>query len=148
MTLVDHHTHLDFPDLMADIDGVVARAAAAGVTTMTTISTRIKKYDTYRALAERFPRVFFSVGTHPHYAHEELDVPVAEIIAKSEHPKCIAIGEAGLDYLVEADKYRGGLIFQTERIGAFFYCLPEKAEEVRKCLAGLGYKAFVAGEGG
>ena len=101
MTFVDHHTHLDFPDLMADIDGVVARAAAAGVTTMTTISTRIKKYDTYRALAERFPRVFFSVGTHPHYAHEELDVPVADIIAKSLHPKCIAIGEAGLDYFYQ-----------------------------------------------
>ncbi len=56
--------------------------------------------------------------------------------------------EAGHDYLVEADKYRGGLIFQTERIGAFFYVLPEKAAEVRAFLAGLGYKAYVAGEGG
>jgi TatD DNase family protein len=101
MHLVDHHTHLDFPDFALELDAVVARAAAAGVTTMTTISTRIGKYDVYRGIAERFQRVFFSVGTHPHYAHEELDVPVADIIAKSQHPKCIAIGEAGLDYFYQ-----------------------------------------------
>jgi TatD DNase family protein len=101
MHLVDHHTHLDFPDFAPELEAVVARAAAAGVTTMTTISTRIAKYDVYRGIAERFPRVFFSVGTHPHYAHEELDVPVADIIAKSQHPKCVAIGEAGLDYFYQ-----------------------------------------------
>ncbi len=101
MHLVDHHTHLDFPDFAPELDAIVARAAAAGVTTMTTISTRIRNYDIYRGIAERFPRVFFSVGTHPHYAHEELDVPVAEIIAKSQHAKCIAIGEAGLDYFYQ-----------------------------------------------
>jgi hypothetical protein len=56
--------------------------------------------------------------------------------------------EAGHDYLVEADKYRGGLIFQTERIGAFFYVPPEKADEIRKFLTSLGYRPYVAGEGG
>ncbi len=101
MTLVDHHTHLDFPDFAPELDAVVARANAAGVIAMTTISTRIANYDTYRVIAERFPCVYFSVGTHPHYAHEELDVPVAEIVAKSKHPKCIAIGEAGLDYFYQ-----------------------------------------------
>ncbi len=68
---------------------------------MTTISTRIRNYDVYRGIAERFPGVFFSVGTHPHQAHEELDVPVSDIIAKSQHPKCIAVGEAGLDYFYQ-----------------------------------------------
>lgn len=101
MHLVDHHTHLDFPDFAPELDAVVARANAAGVTAMTTISTRIAKYDIYRGIAERFAGVFFSVGTHPHYAHEELDVPVADIIAKSKHPKCVAIGEAGLDYFYQ-----------------------------------------------
>ncbi len=101
MHLVDHHTHLDFPDFAPELDAVVARAAAAGVATMTTISTRIAKYDVYRAIAERFECVSFSVGTHPHYADTELDVPVADIVAKSKHPKCIAIGEAGLDYFYQ-----------------------------------------------
>lgn len=98
MPLVDHHCHLDFPDFASELNEVVARAASAGVTTLVTISTRVRKFDVYRAIAEQHPRVFFSVGTHPHQAHEELDVPVAEIVARSKHPKCIAIGEAGLDY--------------------------------------------------
>ena len=101
MSLVDHHCHLDFPDFAAERDAIVSRATAAGVATLVTISTRVKRFEVYREIAEAYPRVFFSVGTHPHYAHEELDVTVAEIVAKSQHPKCIAIGEAGLDYFYD-----------------------------------------------
>ena len=101
MSLVDHHCHLDFPDFAAERDAIVARAAAAGVTTLVTISTRVKKFDVYREIAEAYPRVFFSVGTHPHYAHEELDIDVATLVEKSAHPKCVAIGEAGLDYFYD-----------------------------------------------
>lgn len=96
--LVDHHCHLDFKDFAPERDAVVARAAAAGVTVLVTIATRVKKFDVYRDIAEAYPGVYFSIGTHPHYAHEELDVPVAEIVRLSAHPKCVAIGEAGLDY--------------------------------------------------
>lgn len=97
--LVDHHCHLDFPELSADLDSVIARAAAAGVGTLVTISTRIRRFERYKALAEHSPAVYCSVGTHPHYAHEELDIPVEEIVRIAEgHPRVIAIGEAGLDY--------------------------------------------------
>jgi len=50
------------------------------------------------AIAERFPSVTCSVGTHPHHAHEELDITVDDLIARASHPKVVAIGEAGLDY--------------------------------------------------
>jgi TatD DNase family protein len=50
------------------------------------------------AIAERFADVYCSVGTHPHYAHEELDIDVDELIARTRHRKVVAIGEAGLDY--------------------------------------------------
>ena len=96
--LVDHHCHLDFPDFAPDLDGVVARAKAAGVRTMVTISTRIRKFQQVLAVAERFDDVWCSVGTHPHNAHEELDISTAEIVRLSQHPKVVAIGEAGLDY--------------------------------------------------
>jgi TatD DNase family protein len=96
--LVDHHCHLDFKDFAPERDSVVARAKAAGVGVMVTISTRIAKYDVYREISETYPEVFFSVGTHPHYAHEELDIPVSRIVELSAHPRCVAIGEAGLDY--------------------------------------------------
>ncbi|WP_295559209.1 TatD family hydrolase [uncultured Hyphomicrobium sp.] len=96
--LVDHHCHLDFPEFADDLAGVVARAEKAGVGTLVTISTRIRKFDQIRAIAERFPDVWCSVGTHPHNADEELDIPASEIVRLSQHPKVVAIGEAGLDY--------------------------------------------------
>lgn len=96
--LVDHHCHLDFKDFSPEREAVVARAKAAGVGLMVTISTRIAKVDIYRDIAETHPEVFFSVGTHPHYADQELDVPLERIVDLSRHPRCVAIGEAGLDY--------------------------------------------------
>ncbi len=95
--LIDSHCHLDFPDF-ADLDAVLSRAAAAGVGRLITISTRVAKFDTYRAIAEAHDNVFFSVGTHPHQAFEEPDVSVETLVELSKHPKCVAIGEAGLDY--------------------------------------------------
>lgn len=96
--LVDTHCHLDFPDFAGDLDSYVGRAHAAGVTRMVTISTRVAQFPTYAGLAERFASVWCSVGTHPHNAHEELDVTADKLAALAAHPRCVAIGEAGLDY--------------------------------------------------
>jgi TatD DNase family protein len=96
--LVDSHCHLDFPDFAADLDAIVARARAAGIGRIVTISTRVKKHDEIIAIAERFPDVYCSVGTHPHNAHEELELTSADLVAHTRHPKVVAIGEAGLDY--------------------------------------------------
>lgn len=96
--LIDSHCHLDFPELSADLEGVLTRAAEAGVTGFVTISTRVKQFDTITAIAEAHPNIWCSVGTHPHNAHEELDIEVADLVRLSAHPRCVAIGEAGLDY--------------------------------------------------
>lgn len=96
--LVDSHCHLDFPDFAEERDAVVARAIAAGVRRMVTISTRVRRFDQIRAIAEAYDEVYCSVGTHPHNAGEERDVTTAELIELSSHPKVVAIGEAGLDY--------------------------------------------------
>ena len=99
--LVDSHCHLDFPDFADELDRVVARARQAGVGTIVTISTRVPRFEQVRAIAERFEDVYCSVGTHPHNAHEELDVTAAELARLSEHTKVVAIGEAGLDYFYD-----------------------------------------------
>ncbi len=99
--LVDSHCHLDFPDFAAEADDVVARARSAGIGHMLTICTRVRKFDDVLAVAERFPDVTCSVGTHPHSATEERDVKVSEIIAHTKHPRVVAIGEAGLDYFYQ-----------------------------------------------
>ena len=96
--LIDTHCHLDFPEFAPELDAVVARAKQAGVGRLITISTHVARYDSYRAIAERFDNVWFTVGTHPHRAHEESDVSTERLIELSQHPRCIAIGEAGLDY--------------------------------------------------
>jgi TatD DNase family protein len=96
--LVDSHCHLDFPDFADDLDGVVGRAREKGVGRMVTISTRVRKLEGLLAIAGRFPDVFCSVGTHPHNAHEELDITAADLVARTRHPKVVAVGEAGLDY--------------------------------------------------
>lgn len=99
--LIDTHCHLDFPDFAAERDDIVARAHAAGVKQMITISTRVRKFPDILAIAETYPSVFCSVGTHPHNADEELDITVAELVALSRHPRVVAIGEAGLDYFYD-----------------------------------------------
>jgi TatD DNase family protein len=96
--LIDTHCHLDFPDFEAERDDIIARAHAAGVAQMITISTRVRRLPALLAIAERYPSVYCSVGTHPHNADEELDVSVAELVELSNHPRIVAIGEAGLDY--------------------------------------------------
>jgi TatD DNase family protein len=101
--LIDSHCHLDFEALSADLPGVLARAKAAGISGMVTISTRVEQFDRITAIAEAHEEVWCSVGTHPHNAHEELHIEAADLVRLSEHPKCIAIGEAGLDYHYEGD---------------------------------------------
>lgn len=99
--LVDSHCHLDFPDFAEELDEVVARAGAADIGRLVTISTRVRRFDQVRALAERYDAVYCSVGTHPHNAHEELDITAGELAHLSEHRKVVAIGEAGLDYFYD-----------------------------------------------
>lgn len=96
--LVDSHCHLDFPDFAHELEAVVARAEATDIGRIVTISTRVRKHPDVLAIAERFPNVYCSVGTHPHNAHEELDITADDLVARARHPKVVAIGEAGLDY--------------------------------------------------
>ncbi|TBW37006.1 TatD family deoxyribonuclease [Siculibacillus lacustris] len=96
--LVDSHCHLDFPDFVADLDGVIGRAAAVGVERMVTISTRVRQFDRLRAIVENREEVWCSVGTHCHHAEEEAEIGTEELLRLAEHPRVVAIGEAGLDF--------------------------------------------------
>jgi TatD DNase family protein len=99
--LIDSHCHLDLPDLAGRLPAVLAAAEAGGIGRMVTISTHVARCDTYRALAEAHASVYCTIGTHPHNAALEPDVAPERIAALSEHPRCVAIGEAGLDYFYD-----------------------------------------------
>jgi TatD DNase family protein len=96
--IVDSHCHLDYDGLGDRLDDVLARAQDAGVGLMLSISSRVRKFDGVLAIAEKYPNVFCTVGTHPHNAHEELDVSVADLVKLTQHPRVVGVGEAGLDY--------------------------------------------------
>jgi len=96
--LVDSHCHLDFDVFDADREATIARARAAGVTTMLTICTHLSKFDAVRAVAEADPEIWCSVGVHPHEAAGEgIDAPEA-LVQRAAHPKVVGIGETGLDF--------------------------------------------------
>ncbi|MGY6548782.1 MAG: TatD family hydrolase [Roseinatronobacter sp.] len=101
--LVDSHCHLDFPQLAEDLDAVIDRARAAGVTRMVTICTRLREAPRVQAIAEAHESVYFAAGTHPMNAAAEPMVSVADLVALSAHPKMVGIGETGLDYHYTAE---------------------------------------------
>lgn len=96
--LIDSHCHLNYPGLVEDEPGVLARARAAGVTAMISISTRASEWDAVIGGAERHPDVFATVGIHPHEADQHPDVDCARLVAAAAHPRVVGIGETGLDY--------------------------------------------------
>lgn len=102
-TLVDSHCHLDFPDFDVERAAVIDRALAAGVTRMVTICTRLRLEPQVRKIAEDFVPVFYAAGTHPMSAADEPMASVDELVALSQHPKFVGIGESGLDYHYTAE---------------------------------------------
>lgn len=99
---VDSHCHLDFPDLAAREDEVLAKMAAHDVGTALCISVKLEDFPRVLSLAERHPQLWASVGVHPDNA--DCDEPdVARLVALADHPKVVAIGETGLDYYWQKD---------------------------------------------
>jgi TatD DNase family protein len=96
--LIDSHCHLDFADFVPERDAVVERARIAGVVRMITISTRVDRFPEILALAEAYPDVFCTVGTHPEHVLEDHEVTADRLVDLARHPKCVGIGETGLDY--------------------------------------------------
>jgi TatD DNase family protein len=96
--LIDSHCHLDFPDFAPERDAVVLRAQAAGLARMITISTRVDAFGSIAAIADAYEPVFCTVGTHPLEASRDPEVSVETLVALTSHPKCVGLGEAGLDY--------------------------------------------------
>lgn len=103
VALADSHCHLDFPDLVGDLDGVIARAHAAGVSRMVTIATRLTAVGSSRRIAEAHPGVFYAAGVHPMHAAEHAPIAPEDIVALADDPKMVGIGETGLDYHYTAE---------------------------------------------
>ena len=96
--LIDSHCHLVYEGLVERQAEVLANARAAGVDGFLNISTREREWDEVVAVAEREPDVWATVGIHPHEADQHADLGREKLLAASDHPKVIGLGESGLDY--------------------------------------------------
>ena len=99
--LVDSHCHLNYPGVVEDVAGVLARARAAGVGGFLGISTRRNEWDAVIAQADAEPDIWATIGIHPHEADHHPDTDSAALIDAARHPRVIGIGETGLDYFYD-----------------------------------------------
>jgi len=111
--LVDSHCHLDFPELAENIPAALLEMAENGVSHALCVSVTLEDFPKVRALAEQYPNLYASVGTHPDYPDHPVVDP-ATLVELAAHPKVIAIGETGLDYY----RLQGDLEWQRERFRA------------------------------
>jgi len=110
--LIDSHCHLDYYTA-AELPGVLTRAHDAGVGEMVTIGTTLEQSNKIRQLSEATPKVWCSIGVHPHHAAEAPVPTVETLVELAAHPKVVGIGESGLDYFydrapreVQAENFR------------------------------------------
>ena len=102
LPIIDSHAHLDYPKIVDQLDEVIKRASDAGVEKIISIGVKLSKSFNVQSIAEQYENVFFSAGIHPHEASSEPNACNLEAILKAAtHPKCVAIGEAGLDYFYD-----------------------------------------------
>ena len=110
MPFVDSHCHIDFPELAANIDGVLEQMRQNEVVSALCVSVNLEKLPQMLKLAEQHPNIYASVGVHPDYEGVE-EPSAARLVELAQHPKVIAIGETGLDYF----RLKGDLEWQRTR---------------------------------
>lgn len=108
--LVDSHCHLDFPDLSADLDGILGRMRENGVVHAVCIGVTLENWPRVRALAMAHPQLSMTVGVHPD-ERDAREPSQDELVQLAATPKVVAIGETGLDYF----RATGDLDWQRER---------------------------------
>ena len=107
---VDSHCHLDFPDLAAKLPEILTRMKNNRVAQALCVSVNMPDWENLISLVEPHPELWASVGVHPDY-EDTTEPSVEDLVAKSKHPRVVAIGETGLDYF----RLTGDLEWQRER---------------------------------
>lgn len=96
--MIDTHAHIDTYAFAEDIDEVIARAREAGVERIVIPAIEPDGFDNLVELVDKYEELYFGIGVHPHSADKFVDAVEQSIREIAKHPKCVAIGEIGLDY--------------------------------------------------
>ncbi len=98
MELIDTHCHLTFDDLAGDIEAVLQRSKAAGVTGWITVGTDPQHNQKAVELADKFENMYAAIGIHPHDADTVTASTLNQLKELAQNVKVVAIGETGLDF--------------------------------------------------
>lgn len=115
--LIDAHCHLDYAPMSDDLGATLAAAAEAGVVQVLHVGCSLESLDRAMELAEADPRIFVSIGIHPHVASTITDAVIERLRTLARHERVLAIGETGLDYHYNRstpDEQRSGLARHAE----------------------------------
>ncbi|MEQ8301615.1 MAG: TatD family hydrolase [Hyphomonas sp.] len=96
--MFDTHVNLHGDAFAEDLDDVLKRARAAGVSRFLAICDRFDNFETVHAIASAHDDIWCSVGVHPHHSKDFRDITVDDLVTASERPEVVAIGESGLDF--------------------------------------------------
>lgn len=139
IAVIDTHAHLDDPRFADDVADVIARADAAGLQLIVTIGTDAATSRQNVALCERFPLLRCAVGIQPNHVAEAQAGDWETIVELAKHPKCVAIGETGLDrywdrspFPLQEDYFARHLSLSREvRKPTVIHCREAEADVVR-----------------
>lgn len=148
--LVDSHVNLHHEKFDGEVDAVIARAKAAGVGAMLTISDRISSTEKIRSIAARDPAIWRSVGAHPHYAADHPDLTAGMLVELATEPKVVGIGECGLDFhygfspAADQERIFAAHIEASQETGLPLIIHTREADELtgRMLAAAMGKKSF------
>jgi len=98
---IDTHCHLNLPDFLPDQAAVIDRARQANVRRIIVPGIDPESSETAKKMAEAYPAVFFAVGVHPNESADWDDSRLQDLKILATHPKCVAVGEIGLDFYRE-----------------------------------------------
>lgn len=123
--MIDTHAHLDSPQFADDLDAVLERAHASGVTRIISIGTGIESSRRVVALAEKYSSIYAAVGVHPTNVAEEGCNFIKELRTLACHPKVAALGEIGIDYYHKPSELssEGEIHWKQDQAEAFQYQL-------------------------
>ncbi len=110
MPFVDSHCHLDFPELAANVAGVLEEMRRNEVVSALCVSVNLENFPEMLKLVEQHPNLYASVGVHPDYEGVE-EPTAARLLELARHRKVVSIGETGLDYF----RLKGDLEWQRAR---------------------------------
>ena len=99
--IIDSHCHLNFPQFKNKLDEIINRALDKGVSKMLTISTKLNDISKIEGISNSYSNVYNSVGIHPHECKNYKDLCLEDLLKYTKNPKCIGIGESGLDFYYE-----------------------------------------------